>query len=291
MKTIDLMLTGIILSIFIQGCSGPSSHATSGKVSDPKFSNVNSINEQVKAIQKEVKRFNEIKSPISEAVQLAAVKSDVGIYHYIRNPSPQVETQAMRRALELANQSLNDLNSGLLARENDSIIQVSRILWKTKNESVQLMAIDTSPKLVLAINNPSARVQAQAMRGLLKLGASPTRDTDIKKLLMYTENETVQLMAINENPDFIKHIRYPAASVRKNSKFVAYEKREQKIAAEMSRKIGQSSGTSSSSSNNSQSSYSAPQRKTCSRTVYHTEYAPGNSGRTVQIPSYENYAC
>lgn len=51
------------------------------------------------------------------------------------------------------------------------------------------------------------------------------------------------------------------------------------------------SNSGSSSSSSSSNSYSAPQKETCSRTVYRTEYAPGNPGRTVQIPSYETYSC
>ena len=213
---------------------------------------------RIKKIKEEEKRFNEILEKeakkhqnANDEILLKGVKRDPSYIKNIINPSEKIQLEVVK---------IDPYNIKYI---------------KNPSKSIQLFCIKKDPHTIKKIKLPSQEVQLTAVK------IDATAIEHIKN-----PSQKVQLEAISNNNKYtyrgqaIKYIENPTPLIKNHPYVISYRKRS-----------SNSGYSSSSSSSSTSSSYSAPQQRTCTRTRYRTEYAPGNSRRTVQVPYSEDYSC
>lgn len=174
---------------------------------------------------------------------------------------------------------------------------LSQIIWNTNDFNVAMEKIGinrmTSADQALLVKHQLSIIKMMHESYSYSSGEEASIRNYLKKLLTRITSQEAQLLAVSADGEYYEFIKNPSRTIYNHPNVISYKK--EKI-AELKRKkeiaeYAKYSGSSSSNSSSGSNSYSAPQQRTCTRTVYHTEYAPGNSGRTVQIPRSESYPC
>ena len=173
------------------------------------------INDNLKvlAVKNNAYNIQYIKNP-SEQVQLEAVSVTNDIIKLIENPTEQVKNISVKRNsynIRFIKNPSEKLQIDAVSKTGDSIEYINN-----PSEEVQLAAVNESVFAIQYIDNPSEEVQLAAV-------------TKNAKAIEYINNpsEKIQLAAVNENGKVIEYIRNPSeqvqlAAVNQKGKYIMY---------------------------------------------------------------------